>query len=280
MNAVGASLSIAGTQFKNCSALEGGGAVAATSFTCYGSEQPLNTFVAIAESEFDKCSSGGSGGAVFVESGSVTLTVSSSSFTGCKSKKMGGALAVVDGGTVLATKNTFMDNIADGLGGGALYSQNAKLKLHGVSADNNVAAAGGGGVLFWLGQLPPVYVSWCKEGSYPDPAYECTPNSCTGSCLPCRAGTYHTSIGVESEASCIPCKSGTFSSMTGATSCSSCEPGKFSTAVGSSNMSACIPCPAGSFSELSATVCWVCQASNITSLKQGSTAHCVLQECI
>jgi predicted outer membrane repeat protein len=264
VSAVGANLSIEATRFINCSALQGGGAIAAAGFTCYGAGEPFNTSVEIAQSEFDQCSSGGSGGAVFVESRTVTMTILSSSFTGCKSNGMGGALAVEDGGTVFAKKSAFFYNTAAGLGGGALYSKNSQLKLHGVSAHYNIAAGGGGGVLFWLGRRPPLYSSWCSEGFYPDPAYECTPNNCTGSCLPCRAGTYHTSMGVESEASCIPCKSGTFASIKGATSCTSCESGKFSTTFASSNSSLCIPCSEGSFSSSSATACRVCQTGNFS----------------
>ena len=274
MSAVGAALSITATRFVNCSALEGGGAVAAASFTCYGAEEPFNTLVSIDQSQFDHCSSGSSGGAVFVESRSATLTVSSSTFTGCLCNGMGGALAVVNGGTVMAIKSTFLNNIATGFGGGAFYAQNSQLTLHGVSAHDNIAAAGGGGVLYWLGQ-PPVYVSWCRQGSYPDPAFECTPKNCTGSCLPCRAGTYQMSIGVVSEAGCIPCKPGTFSSITGATACTRCGPGKFSAAVGSSSSSECISCPAGSVSALNTTACWVCQTGN-TSIGSVSERNCTI----
>lgn len=150
MSAVGAALNITATRFVNCSALEGGGAVAAASFTCYGAEEPFNTLVSIDQSQFDHCSSGSSGGAVFVESRSVTLTVSSSTFTGCLCNGMGGALAVVNGGTVMAIKSTFLNNIATGFGGGAFYAQNSQLTLHGVRLWGAVEAQAAKPPLRWL----------------------------------------------------------------------------------------------------------------------------------
>ena len=272
LSAVGATVSITASSFKNCTAIEGGGALAATGFTCYGTAEPFNTSVTIADSKFDSCSSYGSGGAVFVESSSVKLTAASSRFIGCRSAAMGGALAAVDGGTVKITESFFSSNSASGFGGGAFYAQYAQLTLHGVSANDNIAAAGGGGVLYWRGIYPPLFISWCTAGTYPDPAFECSPSNCAGTCLPCDKGTYYTGLGAESKASCALCSPGTFGSMMGSSSCTSCGPGTFSTAVGPIRANTCLLCAAGSYSETKgSSVCLICDEGTFATM-EGSTS--------
>ena len=224
-------MTIAFSQFINCSSIYGGGAVAATAFVCYGLAAPFSTSVYIADSSFTQCSSDGSGGAVFAASQSAMLNVMYSTFDSCKSNGMGGALAAFTGAVARVTGSMFSGNSASGHGGGAVYVQYAQLTLHGVVAYDNIAFAGGGGALYWQNLLPPIIVPWCREGTFPDPDFECTPARCANSCLPCIAGTYQSSIGVETNESCTFCAAGTFSSSPGATVCTTCEQGKFSSAV-------------------------------------------------
>ena len=261
-------MTIAFSQFINCSSIYGGGAVAATAFVCYGLAAPFSTSVYIADSSFTQCSSDGSGGAVFAASQSAMLNVMYSTFDSCKSNGMGGALAAFTGAVARVTGSMFSGNSASGHGGGAVYVQYAQLTLHGVVAYDNIAFAGGGGALYWQNLLPPIIVPWCREGTFPDPDFECTPARCANSCLPCIAGTYQSSIGVETNESCTFCAAGTFSSSPGATVCTTCEQGKFSSAVGATT---CSLCPNGSFTgSVSSSSCSICSMGTFSSF-QGSS---------
>uniref|UniRef100_A0A7S0MMZ5 Tyrosine-protein kinase ephrin type A/B receptor-like domain-containing protein n=1 Tax=Cryptomonas curvata TaxID=233186 RepID=A0A7S0MMZ5_9CRYP len=273
ISAVGAILNITATRFVNCSTLgNGGGAISANSYVCYGSEQVFNTVVNIAGSIFEGCSSRGSGGAVMVTSSLASISVSASLFISCRSKRQGGAVASIDGGTAKLMDSIFIYNSAGGHGGGAVYAENAQLILHGVSAHGNTAEAGGGGVLYWLGQVPPTVISWCGQGSYPDTASVCNPTSCSAPCLPCQEGTYLPGSGAESQGSCLPCEAGSYSSLLGSTHCFKCNAGFFSTTQGASHPSVCAACELGTYMGLpAATTCIFCEAGTYSSEMGSST---------
>ncbi len=267
ISAAGATVIIRTARFINCSSEgDGGGAIAATDFFCYGSTKAINTTIKIVDSLFNRCVSRGSGGAILVTSTSATLSIFGSEFTACQSKKSGGALAALDGGTATATNSIFSGNIAHGYGGGALYARNAQLTLHGVSARKNLATEGGGGALYWTGQKPPSVIPWCMQGTYPDHTFVCSPRNCTESCLPCVKGTYQSGIGMSSQEGCLPCAAGTFSSAPGTTSCSMCHVGYYSTFQGASYSSTCAECLPGSYSNVPAsTSCLQCKAGTFMS---------------
>jgi predicted outer membrane repeat protein len=226
----------------------------------------VDTEVSIVGSSFEGCFSRGPGGAVMVSSRSGRVLVFESVFMACRSDGQGGALSFIDSSSVKLVNSLFVNNVASGFGGGALYAENVQLILHGVSAHNNAAAAGGGGVLFWLGQFPPVVIPWCREGAFPDPASVCDPSSCLTSCLPCQRGTYLTGSGAESQESCLPCEAGTYSSLHGAKYCVMCSAGYFSTTVGAMDPSVCAACDPGSYIGLTAaTTCMLCEAGTYTS---------------
>jgi predicted outer membrane repeat protein len=266
ISAVGAILNVTATRFINCSSLgNGGGAIIGTNFICYGSTQEFNTEVNIVGSSFEGCSSKGSGGAVTIASSLASMLINASLFIACNSAREGGAVSLI-GGSAKVVDSVFIYNRASGLGGGALYSENAQLVLHGVSAHGNTAEAGGGGVLYWLGQLPPIVTSWCKQGTFPDPDSVCNPLSCSPSCLPCQKGTYLNSSGVESQRSCQPCEAGTYSSMFGASYCLSCSSGFYSTTIGAIHPSVCGACEPGSYVDMrAATACLFCEAGYYSS---------------
>ena len=86
ISVVGASLLVANTLFANCSAAaEGGGAIAAGDYQCYGAS-PVSTSVYVQDSTFEDCSAPmGAGGAIagLASSGDsqpVSLRIFSSSF--------------------------------------------------------------------------------------------------------------------------------------------------------------------------------------------------------
>ena len=279
ISAVGAIIHIKATRFVNSSSLgNGGGAISATHFVCYSSTQVFPTAVDIKDSSFEGCFSRGSGGAVMVSSRMASVNISASLFMACISARQGGALASMDGGLAKLVDSIFVFNSASGHGGGALYSENAQLVLHGVSAHGNTADAGGGGVLYWLGQLPPIVISWCSQGAYPDPASVCSPTSCSLPCQPCQKGTYLTGSGAESQGSCLPCEAGFYSTLLGSTAstdCLSCSAGSYSTTKGSSHPSFCVACEPGSYAGLpAATTCRICEPGTYSS-KMGSST-CLL----
>jgi hypothetical protein len=267
ISAVGSTLHITATRFINCSSLRnGGGAIFTTNFICYGSTRVLDTEIHIVGSSFEGCFSSEPGGAVMVSSTSRRIFVFESVFMACSSDKQGGAMSFINSGSVNLVNSLFVNNIASGFGGGALYAENAQLNLHGLSAHSNTAAKGGGGVLFWLGQYPPTVISWCSEGTFPDPEAVCVPSSCFTLCLPCQKGTYLSGSGAESQESCLPCKAGTYSSLPGAKYCIDCNAGYYSTTVGALDPSACTACEPGSYVVLAAaTTCSLCEAGTYAS---------------
>jgi predicted outer membrane repeat protein len=268
ISAVGAVIMITNTRFVNCSSLgNGGGAILATNFECYAAKHDFSTAVNIIGSSFEGCFSRGSGGAVLVDSNLAKISVTASSFTACRSESQGGAISSIDGSLAKIVDSVFSGNSAGGHGGGALYAENAQLILHGVSANDNRAEAGGGGVLYWLGQVSPTVISWCRPGSYPDPAFECKPDSCSAACIPCQQGKYLSWSGADSQENCLPCEAGSYSSSLGSSHCGNqCGAGFFSTMRGAADLSVCAACEPGTFTDISgATTCHICEAGAYSS---------------
>mmetsp|Transcript_14218 Transcript_14218/g.30377 ORF Transcript_14218/g.30377 Transcript_14218/m.30377 type:complete len:1807 (+) Transcript_14218:1506-6926(+) len=148
--------------------------------------------------------------------------------------------------------------------------------MHGVSCAHNLALDGGGGALFWAGNIPPKFISWCREGHYPDDSSTCTPRQCALRCLPCSAGKYQTAQGSTNSSACLHCSPGTYSSMHGAAACTGCGKGNFSAPVGATSWEVCAQCSAGTYTSFdSASVCSDCMAGFFTTALGSS----VCQKC-
>ena len=167
ISAVGSSLLIVDSQFSNCSSELGGGSVWISAYQCYGNRAMSSTY--IDSSDFDHSSSKGPGGAIYVTGQLVAVTVMHSTFNSCLSESAGGAISISDMAELEISASRFENNVALGLGGGALHVQNASLYLAGsmckiVTTANyieqcakksnfsgNSAPVGGGGALFLQG---------------------------------------------------------------------------------------------------------------------------------
>ena len=175
ISAVGSYISISNSSFANCSSKLGGGALWASMYSCYGSEDVIYTEIHIVSTTFQGCSSKGFGGAVLASGSWTFINVDYSTFSGCQSETMGGALSVTESSTAHLTSTLFENNVAFGSGGGALYSQASNIyatpsisttttSFSALNASgcglfqrnmlfiNNSAPSGGGGVIFLKGQ--------------------------------------------------------------------------------------------------------------------------------
>ena len=300
ISAFGSTVSVVDSSFANCSSDGGGGAVWATSFQCYGSEELVGTSLFIDSSIFFQCATSGYGGAIMASSDSSTsnesivIEISSTNFSRCFSTLDGGAI-YVSGSTVIASmmvsaftwcttaasggalsanalaqtrllRSNFENNSALGLGGGALHSQQAQLSFVESSFAGNRAQQGGGGVVFWQGSSPPKMFSWCSSGMWS--ASQALEARSTNMCHPCSAGTFQTGEGMISLSDCVPCSAGTYSTAVGATSnatCRSCSEGMYASFLGASESIACAFCAAGSFVETSGTGCDLCSEGKYSS---------------
>ena len=193
ISAIGCSVSVFNSSFSNCSAVEGGGAISASQYVCYGSNSSyiLQSSVNITKCRFDACRSMGSGGAVAVASSSGSAAVHDSHFIHCQSQVWGGAIHAADssqvevlnssfeyneavssgGGLSLSGSamarifaSSFHGNIAFGAGGGALFATDAELLLEEVTCTENMALSGGGGMVFWSGPTQPTIVNSIPHG--------------------------------------------------------------------------------------------------------------------
>ena len=167
ISAVGSSLLIVDSQFSNCSSELGGGSVWISAYQCYGKRAMSRT--TIDSSNFDHSSSKGPGGAIYVTGQLVAVTVMRSTFNSCLSESSGGAISISDLAELEISASMFENNVALGLGGGALHVQNASLYLAGSRCklvrtanyteecdkksnfSGNSAPVGGGGALFLQG---------------------------------------------------------------------------------------------------------------------------------
>ena len=293
--AAGSEVTIEESVFINCSSDSGGGALWATVYICTGSQYMAQTnvhinsssfiscsspgsggsilvtsdasisnkvFVAIQSSIFQQCSAGSLGGAVLVTGQLATVNVQSSTFVECYAA-VGGAFAVEELGRARIFQSSFVANKAAGLGGGAIYSNDADTVLVGLACEANLAPAGGGGAILWDSTEPPIIAVWCSEGSWGQPY----PDMTAQPCIKCAAGTYQSGVGMLGKVSCSACPAGTYSETFGMSSCSSCPAGKFATGIGANNSGTCTDCAIGNFSLSPATSCLVCAPgtfSNIT----------------
>ena len=186
----GGAISSAGSQlylercvFYNCQSDLGGGAVWVSTFYLFGSNTIVDTNVYVDESEFGSCASLGNGGAILISDASdlyesIEIWIRSTNFFQCSSAVNGGAISL-SGGTVTAKvfnstfsqcissecgavsadssanlisfDSRFDNNIAFGMGGGAICSTDAYVFLENVSFLTNSAPNGGGGILLLQG---------------------------------------------------------------------------------------------------------------------------------
>ncbi len=271
INVLGSSLSLTETKFLNCSSLGGGGAVSVAEYVCYGKQNVAHASVVIESCLFEACSSHGFGGAIFAISASANVSILNSAFDGCWSKKSGGAVAVANSGFAYVRTCIFTANHADGVGGGALYSQSARLTLKGLSCIENAAGNGGGGALYWQGEVPKI-VPWCDIGHFSDKNSSCIPSGCENRCTACTAGYFLPYQGAEQEVECIMCPPGKFSQMSGASVCFDCGIGKFSTAMGADSSYSCVDCSAGFYTfDIGQIECWICPPGTYSLMNGSST---------
>ena len=166
ISAVGSRVSVFDSIFSNCRSAQGGGAIWAAQYQCFGSSGTQDTKIEIKGTSFDSCRSDASGGALLTNGKLVLLKCDDSEFKACQASS-GGAVYVSDLSTLELTNTTFLENIAHALGGGAIHMNNAFLSVPNVSNAGfnktcnfleanltfigNRAPAGGGGILFWQG---------------------------------------------------------------------------------------------------------------------------------
>jgi predicted outer membrane repeat protein len=291
ISAFGSTVFIEKTLFKKCTSFGGGGAVSVATFVCYGSTELVITSLIIDKCQFQGCSTDGLGGAVFASSGTSTIYIYGSSFVGCTSWKSGGAVAAVDSAKIDITVSLFANNSAHGLGGGAIFSQDAIMALRGLACNGNAAIGGGGGVIYWQGTVVPSIKPWCESGWYIHPRFQCIPSGCEYKCQACNAGKFQTKQGSETERDCTLCEAGKYSSTIGSSTCMDCSPGTFSSSEGASDPSDCILCYAGSYSEsvatsecslcdtgafsscIGSTLCIQCQAGEFSTLRGANESY-------
>ena len=165
---VGSSLNIVNSHFHNCSSINGGGAIWATDYECYGSDSKGKSILNINSSSFQECSSRGFGGAVMTNGQFVMSAIMNSRFEKCNTETNGGALSINSLSLLSLFHSSFTNNSAEGTGGGALHVQNASLffsisscKLLPESSifNGNTALRGGGGVLFWQDSVFPLPIN-------------------------------------------------------------------------------------------------------------------------
>jgi hypothetical protein len=293
LKAAGSTVLITDSDFINCSAANGGGVLWATAYICTGFQDLPQTQVHIDSSRFMSCTSLSSGGAVLLTaeastSNTVVLYAGTSLFERCSSNMYGGAihasgpLARVElqgskfvgchaasGGAisvhgllqVRVVQSVLKENKALGHGGGGIYSKDGKLVLVGLLSDGNSALMGGGGVILWDGDVPPILAAYCPEGSWGNSDYGTSAQFCTH----CAIGTYQTGRGMIGEWSCTACPAGTYNNLTGKSLCVFCPAGRFSTGTGAIQSEACDVCLVGTFSLPPATSCLLCPAGTFAS---------------
>ena len=203
----GSTLKVAKTTFTACSSNLGGGGIWSDIFVALPMAA-IDSSLWIDSSLFLLCSTLGDGGAVWARRG--TLSIESTTFH----------------------SNTALGNF----GGGAIALSHVNSILvfavkHSLGQDlvNNMAQAGGGGVLVWAGSSPTVSVL-CAPGFEGDGK----------SCLPCGKGYYKNATSAQI---CVQCQPGHFSDQEGSESCFSCPVGKYSNSTGATSPRTCIPCP-------------------------------------
>ena len=303
MKVAGSDISISSSNFTNCSSGDGGGAIWATAYLCTGSEDTLNTVLRIENSAFFSCSSPSSGGSILLTSdssssnqvsanivstkfeecsatlyggalngigASVTITVFGSEFIHCRSRESGGAISMQSQARLQVLKSVFRENEAEGLGGGAIHSNDAFVTLIGLTGIGNIAPAGGGGVIFWEQKQDPIIALWCPQGTWGNTARSCFSHSCQLACNLCPSGTFQSSSGIVGVEGCLACLPGTFSNLSGRSECYPCPAGTYLTAAGAVSEDSCANCPLGTFSLSSSSSCSTCPAGTYTNTSGSS----------
>ena len=210
ISAAGCSLTILNSSFQSCSAAGGGGAFSAAQFQCYGSANQIESRVFVRQSRFEACRSISGGGAIFASSTFAKVNLIQSTFMRCFSNTSGGAIFTVDGAQVLVTDSLLQGNCAGESGGaialtqfasvsvtssffsgnvasmsgGAVFLSDSNLFLIDSVAEGNVAENGGGGFVFWEGNLLPNIIEQGRSVVDPNPSMCKTGNSAGyGRCL-------------------------------------------------------------------------------------------------
>lgn len=184
ISAVGSQVVLQECLFVECHSALGGGAIWASTFFLFGSDEKVNTGVFIDKSDFKHCTTSGTGGSILAldtsemyeaieiwirltsfKLGSSIVSGGSVSFMGgsvrayilcCSFEKSlstgnGGAIYVAESAQLILLDSVLASNIAHGKGGGAMCSLNANVYLHNISTSDNQAPFGGGGVLLLEG---------------------------------------------------------------------------------------------------------------------------------
>jgi hypothetical protein len=195
----GSNLSVVDSHLRNCSSHLGGGAVWASAFPdCFNANETANSFLFISSSSFSLCTSGGAGGAIFLNvptsvkagvifsvhiaftrfescssaadggalfaSGNLYMSLISTIFDSCLSDAAGGALSAIDGSWLSILDCTMKANTAWGIGGGALHMSRCYFAAHNTSISSNSAPNGGGGAVMWEDWIRPAYID-CPTGT-------------------------------------------------------------------------------------------------------------------
>ena len=270
LSGYGGSLLVKNSAFENCSAAGNGGAVAAGNYFCFAEHAVYLTNLELSNNTFSECRAGGFGGAVWGASNQSLMTIENSNFLRCISGNSGGSVSVSDRATAHITDCEFVNNTAEGIGGGAMHSNGGVLTLHGVSCNGNTATRGGGGVLFWEGDTTLTIVPWCSAGAYADNGFTPLQYNCRSCCRNCVAGTFLTGEGALDSSECVLCSPGTYSSEAAATVCSGCSAGTFS----GEGASECAVCNSGYMAPPGSESCQMCIPGTYSTGGAGGCVSC------
>ena len=270
ISCVGAHLAVSNTVFSNCSSQGSGGAIYASKLVRYPSDA-ISLACTIDNVLFQDCVAQGTGGGISISAGDAVI--SRTSFINCLAYLSGGALYTDQGTNLKMSLSILKSNTALGVGGGALHIKETFSAFDGLNCSDNRASAGGGGVLFWEGNIPNLF---CTTGAYnANNNYVVDPHGPT--CLLCQVGTFSSITGASSQRNCSECAAGTYSSIDGSSTCESCEAGKFSIFVKASSVVVCTSCWPGAFQSLAAqSNCILCAPGQYSSSYSAS----VCQQCL
>jgi hypothetical protein len=241
---------IVGCLFDSCSTKAAGGALLADSNVGY-SEVLQVLEIDIAYTKFNKCAGQAEGGAIRLMGADVVAYLDFTEISGCYSLTMGGGISASYNASLSLSNSILKDNIAAGLGGGALHLNNSFSSVFNTTSTNSSAVNGGGGALMWQGTVsagPGI----CPIGMGGASA-ACAPNDCEWTtCEPCIEGKFQPFFrGKE----CLDCPAGTYSDALSSPSCAACMAGQYSSAVGAHR---CDLCGEGLYSGAGASVCSIC----------------------
>ena len=173
ISSVGSIVDIQSSKFVECYSEKGGGAIWVTSYRgCYGSTALLNSTLIIDSCSFIQCKSKTSGGAILASPESETLSnihanifLGRSKFVGCSANAEGGAISITNFAELAIISSEFYNNIAVGVGGGALHLKNALFLQYCSSFIENMALYGGGGAILWESSIGSARFFGCPLGT-------------------------------------------------------------------------------------------------------------------